>query len=172
MGNCFRKHNQNIDPEEKYRKAKCIQRKSNLLEPQNCPTSISLSERTCSEVKSLLQSCTFYSKTSQEKCSIPHQLTCKESNQHSYSIQYEERCGRMLIAERDISAGEVLFTDIPLSVGPDNDSQPICLACHKSLPGLVYKCRNCSWPLCSTFCQQNIGRHERECQLFRMNCAR
>ena len=44
----------------------------------------------------------------------------------------------MLIAERDILAGEVLFTDIPGAVRPDNDSQPICLACHKSLPGLVY----------------------------------
>ena len=89
-----------------------------------------------------------------------------------YNIIYEERCGRLLIAARDICAGEILFTDTPGAVGPDNNPKPVCLNCYKSLPGLVYRCRHCSFPLCSPFCQQDDGPHARECQLFRQHSPR
>ena len=52
----------------------------------------------------------------------------------NYNIHYEERCGRMLIAARDISAGDVVFVDTPAAVGPDNNPGPICLNCYKRLP--------------------------------------
>ena len=34
----------------------------------------------------------------------------------AFKILYEERCGRMLVASRDIIAGEVLFIDTPGAV--------------------------------------------------------
>jgi hypothetical protein len=56
-----------------------------------------------------------------------------------YSVLYEPRCGRLLMAARDIQAGEILFHDVPASVGPDNNPKPVCLTCYKRLPGLVYR---------------------------------
>ena len=53
----------------------------------------------------------------------------------NYTIHYEERCGRQLIAARDIKAGEVVFQDTPAAVGADNNPGPICLTCYKRLPG-------------------------------------
>ena len=106
---------------------------------------------------------------------MPYQLGIANSEENKclpYNIIFEERCGRLLIAARDISAGEILFTDTPGAVGPDNNTKPICLTCYKSLPGLVYRCRHCSFPLCSPFCQQDDGPHARECQLFRMHSPR
>jgi len=108
-------------------------------------------------------------------CSATCQLKDANSDHHKclpYSIIYEERCGRLLMAARDISAGEIIFTDTPGAVGPDNNPKPICLTCYKTLPGLVYRCRHCSWPLCSPFCQQDDGPHARECQLFRIHSPR
>ena len=39
-------------------------------------------------------------------------------------------------------------------------------------PRLVYRCRHCSWPLCSPHCQQEDGPHARECSLFQMHNPR
>jgi len=89
-----------------------------------------------------------------------------------YSILHEQRCGRLLIAARDIEAGEVIFHDTPAAVGPDNNPKPVCLTCFKRLPGLVYRCRHCSWPLCSPHCQLEDGPHARECSLFQLHNPR
>ena len=89
-----------------------------------------------------------------------------------YKILYEERCGRLLVAARDILAGEVLFTDLPGAVGPDTNPKPVCLNCYKRLPMLVYRCRHCAAPLCSPYCQTEDGHHSRECQLFRLQAPR
>ena len=108
----------------------------------------------------------------------------------NYAIHYEERCGRQLIAARDIKAGEVVFQDTPAAVGADNNPGPICLTCYKRLPGtrvytwlcghvtrdtcagLVYRCRHCGWPLCSPHCQQEDGPHVRECSMLRDTCPK
>ena len=37
---------------------------------------------------------------------------------------------------------------------------------------LVYRCRHCSWPLCSPHCQQEDGPHARECSLFQIHNPR
>ena len=105
-------------------------------------------------------------------CSATCQL--KSAKSLPYNIHHEERCGRLLTAARDISAGEILFTDMQGAVGPRpvDKTEPICLTCYKKLPKLVYRCRHCSWPLCSSFCQQDDGPHARECQLFRKNRQR
>merc|ERR1711874_424303 len=89
-----------------------------------------------------------------------------------YIIHQEERCGRLLIASRDISAGEIIFTDVPAAIGPDNNPKPVCLNCYKRIPTLTYRCRHCSWPLCSPYCQDDNGPHRRECSLFQMHSPR
>ena len=38
-----------------------------------------------------------------------------------YKIVREERCGRLLVATRDIRPGEILFTDTAGAVGPDTN---------------------------------------------------
>ena len=108
-------------------------------------------------------------------CSPACQVKDTNNDHHQclpYTILHEDRCGRLLMASRDISAGEVLFNDIPGAVGPDNNPKPICLTCYKRLPGLVYRCRHCSWPLCSPFCQRDDGPHARECELFQIHRPR
>ena len=92
-----------------------------------------------------------------------------------YRILTEERCGRLLVAARDILAGEVLFTDAPGAVGPDSNPRPVCLNCYKRLPMLIYRCRHCGAPLCSPHCQEppGGGHHARECALLRASgCPR
>ena len=79
----------------------------------------------------------------------------------------------MLVASRDIIAGEVLFTDTPGAVGPDSNPKPVCLNCYKRLPMLIYRCRYCGVPLCSPHCQTDDGHHVRECSLFQSSgCPR
>ena len=107
-------------------------------------------------------------------CSTTCQLKDANNDHHKclpYSILYEERCGRMLMATRDISAGEILFTDTKGAIGPrpEDNPKPICLSCYKTLPPIVYRCRFCSLPLCSTFCQRDDSPHARECQLLRIH---
>jgi hypothetical protein len=46
------------------------------------------------------------------------------------------------LCPRDIRAGEVIFTDVPGAVGPDNNPKPVCLTCYKRLPGLIYRYRS------------------------------
>ena len=42
----------------------------------------------------------------------------------NYNIHYEERCGRMLVAARDIAAGEIIFQVILMMM---------VITCHKTL---------------------------------------
>merc|ERR1712142_1071931 len=61
-------------------------------------------------------------------CSTTCQVQDTNSKHHQclpYTILHENRCGRLLMASRDISAGEVLFNDIPGAVGPDNNPKPV-----------------------------------------------
>ena len=37
---------------------------------------------------------------------------------------------RYLVATRDIRAGEILFEEVPLAVGPNAISTPQCILCH------------------------------------------
>ena len=85
----------------------------------------------------------------------------------SWYVQYEERCGRLVVAGRDIKAGEIILRDEAAGLGPDNNPRPVCLVCLARLVrGRLVACRDCGWPLCSEVCRDNIGQHARECQLF------
>ncbi len=34
-----------------------------------------------------------------------------------------------MVASRDIKEGELIFDDVPLAVGPNHETRPICLGC-------------------------------------------
>ena len=121
------------------------------------------SNRRCSKCSSVLQSS---SDCLAKDASNPYH------NSSSYTILHEDRCGRLLMADRDISRGEVVFTDIAGAMGPDINPRPLCLNCYKTLPGLIYRCKHCSLPLCSPFCQIENGPHSRECSLFQEHSPR
>ncbi|XP_042882925.1 SET domain-containing protein SmydA-8-like [Penaeus japonicus] len=73
--------------------------------------------------------------------------------------------GRYLVAARDIAAGEVVFREAPLVVGPKAGAGPTCLACLKTLSGDVWEgCKICGAPLCQPQCGGN-GHSEEECEL-------
>jgi hypothetical protein len=39
--------------------------------------------------------------------------------------------GRFMMAKRDIQPGEVIFTDEPAVIGPDNNAVPMCIVCWR-----------------------------------------
>lgn len=75
---------------------------------------------------------------------------------------------------RDISSESVIFSELPLVIGPDwnydnykTSSIFHCVACFMPIKMLTYKCSRCSWPLCQPDCVglQNPQLHEIECAL-------
>ena len=43
--------------------------------------------------------------------------------------------GRHLVASRDLAAGEILFTEAPLVVGPKAVTMPVCINCYTPADG-------------------------------------
>ncbi|CAH0725580.1 unnamed protein product, partial [Brenthis ino] len=80
-----------------------------------------------------------------------------------YDVLKNEKYGRYLIANKDFECGELIFTDVPIAVGPKPDSPPLCLACYCPVENTL--CSRCSWPICSTECEQSL-QHLPECELF------
>ncbi|CAB3385479.1 Hypothetical predicted protein [Cloeon dipterum] len=73
--------------------------------------------------------------------------------------------GRYLVATKNISQGDLIFTDSPLLIGPKMVSSPICLGCHQ--PASVdCPCPGCGWPLCGPECA-NAPQHQAECKLMK-----
>ena len=78
------------------------------------------------------------------------------------------RCGRYLVAVRDIQAGEVLLAEEPLQWGPNNtNSVLVCVGCCRSLP--VSQCPACLLPVCSQECQQLLKHRQLECPIFQQH---
>lgn len=93
-------------------------------------------------------------------------------------IKQEEKFGRRLRANRDISASTIAISEPPCIVGPkwnseDDDPSAIafsCVGCFEPIKVLHYKCPNCSWPACSHDCTglTNSELHDIECGLLRL----
>ena len=45
--------------------------------------------------------------------------------------------GRALVATRDIAAGELVFEERPLTVGPLHNTPPVCLGCFGKVSGYL-----------------------------------
>lgn len=68
-----------------------------------------------------------------------------------YKICNSPELGNYLVASRNIKAGEVLFSEAPLVVGPSSVTIPVCLACYTPVDG-SYRCPRSNWPLCGPIC--------------------
>lgn len=84
----------------------------------------------------------------------------------NFSIELDEKKGRVLVAKRPLNQGELILHEKPLVHGMSRDSGLVCLGCYGSLDDEdPYACRLCGLPLCSAECEQSSA-HEPECQAF------
>ena len=65
----------------------------------------------------------------------------------AYKEGYTDTVGRLLLATRPLSVGEVVVEDFALLAAPDG--APVCLGCLAGLTqSTPVNCPNCGWPLC------------------------
>ena len=65
----------------------------------------------------------------------------------AYKEGYTDTVGRLLLATRPLSVGEVVVEDFALLAAPDG--APVCLGCLAGLTqSIPVNCPNCGWPLC------------------------
>jgi len=85
-----------------------------------------------------------------------------------YSILKDEVVGRHMVAARNISAGETIMEDIPLTFGPvcSTGVKPMCLGCYRAVDGSIL-CESCGWPMCSTNCSNKSQHRDQECKIFK-----
>jgi len=72
--------------------------------------------------------------------------------------------GRCVLASRDIKASEVILEDTPAVLGPNYETEAVCLECLSRADGSIL-CELCNLPLCSESCKGGL-RHQPECQVF------
>ncbi|KAK7072641.1 hypothetical protein SK128_012618 [Halocaridina rubra] len=90
-----------------------------------------------------------------------HKTKCRPS-----VIEYQDRkVGRYFVAGRDVKAGELLFREKAIAVGPRATSYPMCLGCNKAVTDVEFlRCPGCSWPVCSSSCA-TTKLHKAECTI-------
>ena len=66
------------------------------------------------------------------------------------------------VTTRAVKAGEVLFEERPLLVGPSPLTAPQCLHCGQKIVG-NFVCGECGMPMCSEACSASAGHRHREC---------
>ncbi|XP_076045904.1 uncharacterized protein LOC143028137 isoform X2 [Oratosquilla oratoria] len=82
-----------------------------------------------------------------------------------YKVTKLQDLGRVLVASRDLPAGEVILEEAPLVIGPKQITEPICLGCYRRVDG-SYRCSKCSWPMCGSKCEED-PTHAPECDVTR-----
>ncbi|XP_059479054.1 SET domain-containing protein SmydA-8-like [Neocloeon triangulifer] len=88
-----------------------------------------------------------------------HRFECRPVKVAEDSVQ-----GRYLVATKNISQGDLIFTDSPLLIGPKMVcTSPVCLGCHQ-LAAVDCPCPGCGWPLCSLNCA-SAHQHKAECRV-------
>ena len=76
-----------------------------------------------------------------------------------------------MVATRDIKAGELIFTETPLSVGPRWNTRPVGLGCYNTrITRDTPACKRCGFPVCSERCSEAPEHRDFECSaLFNNN---
>ena len=70
-----------------------------------------------------------------------------ENEATAYKEGYMDTVGRVLLATRPLSVGELVVEDVALLAAPDG--APVCLGCLAMLTQTTpVNCANCGWPLC------------------------
>jgi len=82
-----------------------------------------------------------------------------------FIVLYKEGVGRYVVASRDIKASEVILEDTPAALGPNYETEALCLECLSRVDGSVL-CHHCNLPLCSDKCRDG-PKHKPECDAFR-----
>ena len=120
-----------------------------------CPVCTKVAENKCTACKAV-----FYCnrdcqkkhwKTHKFDCkSLPYKVNFKLSAQNCsneviqllmyyidivFQVGQSKELGKYVTAARDLKAGEVLFTEAPLVVGPVQMTQPVCLDCYTPVDG-------------------------------------
>lgn len=52
-----------------------------------------------------------------------------------FQIESNSEFGRYMVATRDFKAGDVIFRDDPIVLGPKQISEPVCLGCYRRVDG-------------------------------------
>lgn len=55
-----------------------------------------------------------------------------ENNKECYKIASSSSLGRYLVAAKNLKAGEVIISELPLVIGPCGE--PVCLGCYQQIP--------------------------------------
>ncbi|EZA55564.1 Protein msta, isoform A [Ooceraea biroi] len=87
----------------------------------------------------------------------------------SWTIGRSPLGGRGMFATRDIPAGELIFTDAPLLIGPRCCSKrpPMCVVCYRNECPLFPCDHGCGLPICSTECENSAAHAGAECRFLR-----
>lgn len=80
-----------------------------------------------------------------------------------FTVTRNKEVGRLLVASRDLAVGDVILREVPLVMGPKQDTDPLCLGCYRRLTG-SYRCSRCTWPLCGPQCEASAA-HQPECEV-------
>ncbi|KAM0736515.1 SET domain-containing protein SmydA-8, isoform A [Formica fusca] len=85
-----------------------------------------------------------------------------------WTIECSPLGGRGMFATRDIRAGELIFTDVPLLIGPRYSKYlSMCVVCYKNNCPLFPCDHGCGLPICSTECENSMMHYQAECRLLR-----
>ena len=83
-----------------------------------------------------------------------------------FKVDCLEGVGRVIKASRDIAAGEEIFREKEMVIGPSRSIPPVCLGCGRRVNGLV-RCTGCRWPLCNLSCSELDLHTAEECKIRR-----
>ena len=81
-----------------------------------------------------------------------------------YLVSEVAEVGRIMVAARGVAAGEELWREEELVVGPSTKVPPVCLGCGRRVTGAV-RCPGCDWPLCSASCPELSRHSSQECRV-------
>lgn len=85
-------------------------------------------------------------------------------SQPKWEIKKSNLGGLGVFAKEDIPAGDIIFYDMPIVIGPRTTlNKPICVVCYK---GNNLQYCSCHLPVCSNECENSIT-HQKECLLIR-----
>ncbi|KAL6429681.1 hypothetical protein ACFW04_007537 [Cataglyphis niger] len=92
-----------------------------------------------------------------------------QDESQTWTIKCSPLGGRGMFATRDIRAGELIFIDVPLLIGPRCYSKyrAMCVVCYKNNCPLFPCDHGCGLPICSTECENSMTHCQAECRLLR-----
>lgn len=79
--------------------------------------------------------------------------------------------GRYAVAARPLAAGQILFEETAIAIGPKPHTSVVCLGCSRPVtavqPAREERCADCGWPLCRPDCEAAHLHRDAECTVFR-----